>query len=411
MNTATLLFKIEGVDKQLLKIIDDNSVTTIGDACVVILNNDKKILYSNVGNEILNHQMPNFKSLNWDQEDKIIKNHRLYLCFKTYHNNNPYFLLASGTDYYGQSELKKLSFILFSVLIFSIIVIVTIGYFNAAQSLKPIKEIIKQVDLIKANNLKNRLSIKNHDEIDELALTFNKMLARLEQAFETERMFVSNVSHELRTPVTSIIGQLEVSLLKPRTEEEYNALLNSILEDIKNMKTIINGFLDLAETGIEDSHSKFTVIRVDELLFLAKEDVIKRKPYYSISVEFENLPEDEKEVSIMGNERLIKIVITNLIDNACKFSEQHRVIVRIGYNNFFLTLKFIDNGIGIPVNEIPMVLQPLYRAKNAMGKGGHGIGLSIVKRITDLHHATLEINSEVNVGTTVTVMFPNIKTV
>jgi signal transduction histidine kinase len=412
INTATLLFKVKKIDSELLKMIDNNSIVSISDVCVIILDKEKKVVYGNDGNDEISRKLPLFRKLNWDKENYMFDNNKLYLCIKWYHNNEFYYILASGRDRYGHAELKKLLFILITVFIFSIIVIVVIGYTNAFQALKPIKEIIRQVDTVKANTLNNRLPVKDQqDEMDELAITFNKMLGRLEQAFETERMFVSNVSHELRTPVTSITGQLEVALLKQRTEQEYKALLHSVLEDIKNTKTIINGFLELAETGIEESSHNFTVLRLDELLFLAKEEILKRKPNYVIMIGFEIFPDDEKEVSISGNERLIKILITNLVDNACKFSEHHRVMIKIGYDNFFVTLRFIDNGIGIPDEELSKIFLPLYRAKNATGKGGHGIGLSIVKRIADLHHATLEIKSELNAGTAVTIMFPNTKAI
>ena len=299
--------------------------------------------------------------------------------------------------------------IIIVVFVLSAILIVFAGYFNAKQSLVPIKDIIRQVDNIKANNLSSRLAVKNKDEIAELSDNFNKMLERIESAFETERMFVSNVSHELRTPLTSIIGQVEVTLLKPRNDEEYKMLLISILEDVKNMKTIINGFLDLAEAGIETNNHKFNLLRTDELIFSVKDEILKRKPNYEIYIDFENLPEDEDEVSIKGNERLLRILFLNLIDNACKFSDQHKVSIKIGYDSFFVTLRFLDNGIGIPNDELNLIFQPLYRGSNTSGKGGHGIGLSIVKRIADIHHAMVDINSALNIGTSVTIKFPNAK--
>ena len=175
------------------------------------------------------------------------------------------------------------------------------------------------------------------------------------------------------------------------------------------MKTIINGFLDLAEAGIETNNHKFNLLRTDELIFSVKDEILKRKPNYEIYIDFENLPEDEDEVSIKGNERLLRILFLNLIDNACKFSDQHKVSIKIGYDSFFVTLRFLDNGIGIPNDELNLIFQPLYRGSNTSGKGGHGIGLSIVKRIADIHHAMVDINSALNIGTSVTIKFPNAK--
>ena len=409
INTATLLISVKGINPQLMKIIDDKTVTNMNDVTVIILNNKKSVLYSNRDSADIAELLPQFQKLDWNKHTRIFEDNKLYLSLENDYHGQKYYILASASDVYGQSELNKLLVIIIVVFILSAILIVFAGYFNAKQSLVPIKEIIRQVDNIKANNLSSRLAVKNKDEIAELSDNFNKMLERIENAFETERMFVSNVSHELRTPLTSIIGQIEVSLLNPRNDEEYKMLLLSILDDVKNMKTIINGFLDLAETGIEPNNHKFNILRTDELIFSVKDEIIKRKPNYEIYIDFENLPEDEDEVSINGNERLLRILFLNLIDNACKFSDQHKVSIKIGYDSFFVTLRFLDNGIGIPKDELNLIFQPLYRASNTTGKGGHGIGLSIVKRIADIHQARIDINSALNIGTSVTIKFPNEK--
>jgi signal transduction histidine kinase len=409
INTATLLISVKGINPQLMKIIDDKTVTNMNDVTVIILNDEKNVLYSNRDSVEVLDLLPEFRKLDWKRNDRKFENQKLYLSIQNIYHGQTYYILASARDLYGQSELNKLLVILIIVFVFSVILIVFAGYFNAQQSLIPIKDIIRQVDDIKASNLSSRLVIKNRDEIAELSDNFNQMLERLEKAFESERMFVSNVSHELRTPVTSIIGQVEVSLMKPRDKKEYEMLLHSILDDVSNMKTIINGFLDLAEAGIGPGHHKFNILRTDELIFSARDEILKRKPNYEVHIEFENLPEDEKEVSIMGNERLLSILLINLIDNACKFSDQHRAFVKIGYESFFVTLRFIDNGIGIPKEELELIYQPLYRATNTTGKGGHGIGLSIVKRIADIHQAKVDIVSALNVGTEVTIKFPNAK--
>lgn len=406
INSATLLFTIQGIDSRLLKIIDDNTVTNMNDVAVIIADKKENIIYSNRDSLDVIEQMPQFLKLNWDKNDRILVDKKLYLCLQRHYNNTNYYILASAIDLYGQQELKKLLIILISVFVVSILLIVFAGYFNAHQSLKPIKDIIDQVSGIKANNLSKRLEVRNKDEIAELSATFNKMLERIEHAFETERTFVSNVSHELRTPVTSIIGQTEVALLNRRKEEDYQSLLVSILDDVKNMKNIINGFLDLADAGSDSAYHKFTLLRLDELLFSVKDEVIKRKPNYLVLVGFENIPEDEKEITIFGNERLLRILLINLIDNACKFSDQHKVIIKIGYNITSVTLQFIDQGIGIPAEDISHIFEPLYKARNTSGKEGHGIGLSIVKRIADVHDATIDIVSELNLGTSISIVFP-----
>ena len=100
------------------------------------------------------------------------------------------------------------------------------------------------------------------------------------------------------------------------------------------------------------------------------------------------------------------MLLINLIDNSCKFSDPPRVIIKIAYNKPFVSLHFIDHGMGIPEADVKHIYEPLYRAKNASGRQGHGIGLSIVKKIAEIHKAQIEIKSELNIGTTISVSFP-----
>lgn len=406
INSATLLFSVKGINYPLLQIIDDKTVTNMNNVTVIILNKEKKIVYSNPDTNVAKRLLANFNKLNWDKNERYFKNNTLYISFQRTYNNRNYYVLASGIDLYGQAELRKLLIITTSAFLISLFIIIGASYFNAMQSVRPLKSIIKQIKAMNPGRLKDRLSITAHDEIAELSSTFNTMLNRIEQIVENERMFVSNVSHELRTPVTSIIGQLEVTLLRERDEKEYKTLILSVLDDMKKLKTIINGFFALAESDIDNIQSLFTKIRMDELLYSVKDEVLRHSKAYSIQMEFENIPEDENELQVLGSEHLLKLLVSNLIDNACKFSDPPRVMIKIAFLNGFVRLQFIDNGIGIPGDEFEHVFEPLYRAKNVGTKSGHGIGLSIVKRIADLHNATINVKSELNVGTTFILVFP-----
>jgi signal transduction histidine kinase len=206
--------------------------------------------------------------------------------------------------------------------------------------------------------------------------------------------------------VTSIIGQLEVTLLRDRNEKEYKTLVFSILDDMKKLKSIINGFFALAESDVDNTQNSFTKLRMDDLLFFAKDEILRHAKFFHIQIDFENIPDDENELMVMGSEHLLKLMVANLIDNACKFSDPPMVKIKIAFVNSSVRLRFMDNGIGIPNDDLKHIFQPLYRAKNAGAKSGHGIGLSIVKRIADIHDATIDIESELNIGTTISVTFP-----
>jgi signal transduction histidine kinase len=407
LNTATLLLNIKDISPGLLKIIDETTISTLRDVKVWVLDESKNILYSNTDSASTAHILPAFSYMRWTDSNFRTKDNKVYLCIVYDYNKHKYYVLATAEDYYGMAELRNLRFILIIVFAISLLLTVLAAILNTRQSLQPIKDLIRQVDEIKASNLHSRLSVANNkDEIADLARTFNKMLERLEKAFETERMFVSNASHELRTPVTAIKGQIEVTLLKSRSPEEYQKVLQSILDDVNNMSTIINGFLELAEANTEPARIKFEKVRLDELIFAVQDDLARQNKGYNVYVDFEKFPEEEDSITVCGNPRLLKIMISNVIDNACKFSPNRKVTVKIDYNDHAVDLKFIDEGIGIPPDEIKYIFEPLYRTKNSRGQTGSGIGLSIVNRIALLHQAQIDVHSELNKGTIFHISIP-----
>src|ERR1035437_2682524 len=373
INTVTLL-NTAPFDKKLLKIIDHSSVTNMDDLIVIILDSLKHIQYANQDSVKISKSFPVFKKLDWDKHSNLNYNRKLFISFPYHYQNQKFYLLASAGDLYGEAELQDLLIIILIVFILSLALVIIAGYLNATQSLKPIKDIIMQVDEIEAANMSTMLTTKNNDEIAELAHTFNKMLERINRAFERERFFVSNASHELRTPVTSIKGQVEVALMKQRNEENYIDVLTSILDDVENMTNIINGFLELAEANTDIKNLSIETIQIDEFLFTVKDEIIKRKPQYIINIEFEKIPNQESEISILGNQGLLFILMNNLIDNACKFSENKKATIKIDFDNNYTIIQVADNGIGIPKEELEYIFQPLYRAKNVQRKQGNGIG-------------------------------------
>ena len=118
----------------------------------------------------------------------------------------------------------------------------------------------------------------------------------------------------------SITGQIEVSLMKPRSQAEYEAILESVLEDIKNLNALSNGLLDLAKASSDISEIALLPLRIDEILWETRAELLERKKDYKVSIEFSKPIEDEKELTVLGNHHLLKTAIVNLMDNACKFS-------------------------------------------------------------------------------------------
>lgn len=407
LSQVKLFVDSEKIDNNLLRFIDSTTVSMLSDSRVFIYNDSNQLIYTNRNSLADSGNAKLIEKIN--QNGKIFfKNNNEYLVGFIHNNNNKkYIIIATAIDLDGPGELKDLRNILVVGLLLSLVLVIIAGIVNSIQSLNPISNIIRQVNKINASRLSKRVKVENeNDEIGVMANTFNSMLDRIEKSFKTERDFVSNASHELRTPLTTVNGEIEVALLKERTVEEYKATLHSIYCEIKDLTIIINGLLQLAESNIEETNLEISNLRIDDLIYQTKDDLLKQHPSYLINIEFEDLPDDEKQITVQGNAYLLKILFKNLVDNACKFSENKKASIKINFNHTHVIITFEDNGIGIPENEIKNIFNPLYRAENAKQMKGHGIGLSIVHKIILLHKGSITIQSQLNIGTTVTILLP-----
>jgi len=328
-----------------------------------------------------------------------------------YHDNEGDFIVAlSADDHYGMGKLENLRKILTSCFLVSLLLTWILGRYFARQALFPISRIIDKVNDISATNLNLRLDEgKNSDEITELAVTFNNMLDRLETSFELQSNFVNNASHELRNPLTAILGQVEVALYRERPVAEYIALLRNIESEAVRLDTLVNGLLRLAQTDFDNKGLLTDSIRLDEVLVDIKKSMDNAYPDNKICLDFDALPVDEHELEVMGSGRLLEVALHNIVDNACKFSENKKVNLRLFSYKESLRIIISDQGIGIPPEELKNIYQPFFRATNARGIEGFGFGLPLSNRIIKMHHGQLRVTSQVGKGTIVKIVLPIIK--
>ncbi len=302
--------------------------------------------------------------------------------------------------------LQKFKFVLIVGTLLVLLILFFSGRIFAANALKPIAKAIKQVDEITHSNLHKRLDVgTDDDELSKMSRTFNQLLERLETAFELQRNFVSNASHELRTPLSAITAQLEVTLMHNRGNDEYKIILQSVLDDIRDLNQLSEGLFDLTLASRDVSLMKFGDVRVDELLMQARSELLKRKPEYVIHLHIGELPDDEIQLTVYGKEHLLKSTFRNLMDNACKFSENKTVDVFLDIHDEKISIRFIDKGIGMPDSYLKNIYTPLLRADNAKRIPGHGLGLALAKKIVELHQGKITVESKEKSGTTVSLQF------
>jgi signal transduction histidine kinase len=243
------------------------------------------------------------------------------------------------------------------------------------------------------------------DELAELAMTFNRMLARIKNAFELQQNFVTNASHELRTPLTSIIGNIEVSLSRERSSEEYKMILKTVLEEAEQLHKLSDGLLNIAQASFDINNLKMDFIRIDELLEEVIDIVHNQMLESKMVLDFKNMPDSSDDLLIKGNKNLLMIAFENLFENANKFSDNKNVKISLIYNPVTILITVSDSGIGIPEKDISNVLQTFFRSENARSFNGSGVGLTLSQKIFLLHNGMLSIQSQEGKGTIVSVMF------
>jgi signal transduction histidine kinase len=317
-------------------------------------------------------------------------------------------VIGAAIDKDGLLHLKKLRTILWIVCLISLISFFIAGWFYSGRALKPISDVVKKVEDISITSLNLRVPEGNGaDEIGRLAKTFNKMLERLETSFAMQKNFIANASHELRTPITSINGQLEVLMMKDRSTNEYKSALGSVLEDIKSLIDLSNRLLLIARTSAEGPSGYNNKIRIDDIIWQAQEEMIKFNTSYHINISLDDSLTDSDQMTVNGDEYLLKVAISNLMENACKYSDDRSVDIRCGYTDNVIKVVFEDKGIGISEEDIKKIFEPFYRGSNAISIPGSGIGLSLVNQIINNHNGTVKLTSEIGKGTIVTLMLPS----
>jgi signal transduction histidine kinase len=406
ITSAKLLLEIEEIDASLLKIIERNTTVLPQEVIEVYDSNNLRTYRSREPANIV---------VEINLLDKIRKSREYFFEIGEFEctglvynvNNKEYVVISSAFDQYGLSRLRHLRLLLSISFFVSIGFIFGISYFVSGIVFRPIMKVISQVEKISFTNLNQRVDEGNgRDEIASLAITFNQMLDRLASAFQVQRSFVSNASHELRTPLTALMTQIEVTLMSERPPEEYREVLNSLIEDLRSLIELTNGLLYLAQVDLDITQINQNNIRIDELLWQSQQDLLKRKPEYKISIEFSDLPDDEESLHVIGNENLLKTAFINLMDNSCKYSIENYSRVLIGFARREIEIEFVDKGVGISKLELDKVTLPFYRGENVLKLKGHGLGLSLTKKIVELHRGSMKISSELNKGTRITLSFP-----
>jgi heavy metal sensor kinase len=323
------------------------------------------------------------------------------------HNSQGDWPIQIGTslDQY-EGEMRKLRFVLLTVLPVGMVAAVISGYWLAGRALRPIQWITDTTRRITAQSLAERIPVLNQeDELGRLADTLNAMIGRLEHAFDAMRQFTADASHELLTPLTAMRTETEVAFRTERPIEHYQRVLASILEEIERLTKLADNLLLLSREDTRAIQLSRSPVRLDETVRGVAEHVAVLADAAGVKLQIGQLP----AASIEADVDCLRQVLFNLLDNAVKYTQSGgSVTVRGHATDTEATVEVIDTGIGIPAESLPRVFDRFYRVDKSRSRqmGGTGLGLSICKALIERHGGRIEVESAEGKGSTFRVVLP-----
>ena len=383
-------------------IIDSNFDTMIQNVEIAIYDKDFKFLYGNSPNGF---EMDNRKS----KDDKIMiirsNNQKWYVYNKKIELGNYGKVWIRGVmPNIGQSSaIETVIQISFVILPFFLILSAIGGYIITKNAFTPIEKIRRIAEKInEGNDLSQRINLgKGDDELHTLANTFDVMFDRLQTSFENEIQFTSDVSHELRTPITVILTQAEYEKDSISSVEDVQKSFGIIEKEGQKMSKLVSQLLTLAR--MERGRQKLNIenINLSELL----EMIIETQTLSAKTKNIKFVTKIMPEIYASIDEMMIMRVFTNLISNAISYGKQNgTVTVELFLQENRIVSKISDDGIGISEDKLDKIWLRFYQVDPSKNGDNSGLGLSMVKKIIELHRGEIFVESELGKGTTFTII-------
>jgi two-component system heavy metal sensor histidine kinase CusS len=297
---------------------------------------------------------------------------------------------------------RELGTVVAAVLACGVLASILIGITVTKRGLRPLADLTRSLERVGPTRLHERVPPAGWPaELQPLVGAFDRMLDRLEESFTRLSQFSADLAHELRTPIANIRGEAEVALTRPRTADEYREVIDSTVAECERLSGIIDNLLFLARAEAADR-------QIQPTLSDGRAALEKIAGYYRTLAEERHITITcDGAGEVYADPVLFGRAVSNLVDNALRFTpDGGEVTVAIRSSAAAAEISVRDNGAGIAPEHLPHVFARFYRADPSRNSSGTGLGLALVKSITDLHGGTAEIASAVSRGTTVTLNFP-----
>ncbi|KFF24219.1 ATP-binding protein [Chryseobacterium vrystaatense] len=392
--TSNFISKSKDFEEEAPIFFNENSDNILLNETILIFNTDKELIYSTIKDRNVTWDSALLKELD---EKKIIYTEKtvpeIYAALRKINGEN-YYILTSAFDTNGKSKLEFLKYLLITAYVMSTLLIGFFSYYFMGQFLRPLEDLNTEISEVTAHKLTKQIPVQDsNDEINVLAKSFNTMIARLDDVFQSQKDFTASASHEIRTPITRMAFQLENLIKFEKHSPETLSSLKQIQKDVYQLSDLTNSLLLLTKFDKENIQSIYEEVRIDEVIFEAFEAV--EKSYPALKLDF-LISEDTSEnglLTINGIHSLLTIVFINLFKNAAVYSDDAEVDVLITESNDELMVDITSRGNTIPEEEQPKLFEAFMRGNNSQNISGSGLGLRIVKRILEYHGAQIKYSS------------------
>jgi len=319
-----------------------------------------------------------------------------------------YVAVVTAYDLPGRQTSRNLLVMLVAGNILSLVVIALVGFLFARRAMRPFDALINQLDSATVNDFSFRLTpTTTADEAGYLAGSFNQLLTQLQALATSQENFVAYASHEIRTPLTVVKGMLETALAYDQSLPDARQSMTQALHRLDGAIDLANALLRLAEVeNLKPAQLQEDLNLIDTIL-----DTVlyfgEKYPHQHIDLKLtDEFTEQSSMLRVVGNATLLRTALINIIDNACKYSDFEPVTVEVYVQLPWIVIDVCDQGIGIPSVQLTDVFLPMMRAGNVGTIPGFGLGLTLAKKIADMHRGQLALATETGKGTTVSFRLP-----
>lgn len=375
------------VKNQLLKTISRKNIAIYNDANQHILGNmvqDSSISVSFLKNS-RTQQSASFTTKDYFYNGIFYKD-----------NQGDFVVVTRESKRDFNDQMNSLLTILILASLGGLVVIYLFSQYLGFIAYKPIMQMNEQIKKRNLENFSTPLEVKNsYSEIEDLLKTYNHFIEQISRTFGVQKNFIDYVSHELRTPITALLGTLEVTDHKKRSLEEYEGVIQNLKQYTNDLQETLDQMMLLS--GVKTNFD-LKPIRIDEVVWQVIENSVL---YHHAQIEVDLQVEDDRLLTIQGNDKLLEVAIGNIIGNAIKYSNNQKIRVVFLQVKDKLQIQIIDQGIGILQDDLDRIKQSFVRGNNTQNYQGKGIGLSIANIIFKLHHIEMALKPNQPKGTVV----------